>query len=85
MSDFSRCIAFRSYLQHSFSQMRSTKKPITVRIDPALLEQVRLGAAHDNRSVTNFIETALRQRLADIALGRSRKMVASRTMNGNSN
>jgi hypothetical protein len=51
--------------------MPGTKKPITVRIDPALLEQVRLGAARDNRSVTNFIETALRQRLAD---GRGRRL-----------
>jgi predicted HicB family RNase H-like nuclease len=53
--------------------MPSVKKPITVRIDPTLLEQVRLGAARDNRSVTNFIETALRQRLAESPLGRSRK------------
>jgi hypothetical protein len=60
--------------------MPGTKKPITVRIDPALLEQVRLGAARDNRSVTNFIETALRQRLADSGEPRSRKPATSRTM-----
>ena len=40
--------------------MRSTKTPITVRVDPELLAQVRLIAERDNRSLTNFIETALR-------------------------
>jgi hypothetical protein len=59
--------------------MPGTKKPITVRIDPALLEQVRLGAARDNRSVTNFIETALRQRLAE-GRERVRGPATSRTM-----
>jgi hypothetical protein len=60
--------------------MPGTKKPITVRIDPALLEQVRLGAARDNRSVTNFIETALRQRLADSCKPQARRPATSRTM-----
>jgi hypothetical protein len=60
--------------------MPGTKKPITVRMDPALLEQVRMGAARDNRSVTNFIETALRQRLADSCEPRSPKPATSRTM-----
>jgi hypothetical protein len=43
--------------------MPKIKKPITVRMDPELLAQVRLSAARDNRSVTNFIETALRRQL----------------------
>jgi hypothetical protein len=60
--------------------MPGTKTPITVRMDPALLEQVRLDAARDNRSLTNFIETALRQRLADSSARRSRKSATSRTM-----
>lgn len=60
--------------------MPGTKKPITVRIDAALLEQVRLGAARDNRSVTNFIETALRERLGEGSTRQSRKTSTSRTM-----
>jgi hypothetical protein len=50
-----------------------------VRMDPALLEQVRLGAARDNRSLTNFIETALRQRLAHGGDRRSRTAASTRT------
>jgi hypothetical protein len=75
-----RCIAFRIWVQLNFLSMASAKKPITVRIDPALLEQVRLGAARDNRSVTNFIETALRQLLCDRSRQPSRKTISSRTM-----
>jgi len=45
------------------------KIPITVRIDPDLLEAVRDCAVQENRNLTNFIETALRDRIgANIAL-----------------
>lgn len=43
--------------------MPKPKTPITVRMDPELLQRVRLSAARDNRSLTNFIETALRRQL----------------------
>jgi len=33
------------------------KKPVTVRLNPDLLAEVRQLAARDNRSLTNFIET----------------------------
>ncbi|MBO9127840.1 MULTISPECIES: YlcI/YnfO family protein [unclassified Rhizobium] len=39
------------------------KKAITVRLDPELLEQVRLKAEDENRTLTNFIATALKDRL----------------------
>jgi hypothetical protein len=39
------------------------KIPITVRIDPDLLHAVRDCAVKENRNLTNFIETALRDRI----------------------
>jgi hypothetical protein len=45
--------------------MAGIQLPITVRITPDLFEQVRKGAARDNRSVTKFIETALLLKLDD--------------------
>jgi hypothetical protein len=39
------------------------KTPVTVRLNPDLLAEVRQSAARDNRSLTNFIETALRERI----------------------
>ena len=41
------------------------RKPITMRFDPDLLAKARLQAARENRSLTNFIETVVRQRVAD--------------------
>jgi hypothetical protein len=43
------------------------KTPVTVRLNPELLAEVRQSAARDNRSLTNFIETALRERISGIA------------------
>jgi len=43
--------------------MAQIKKPVTVRLNPDLLAEVRQSAARDNRSLTNFIETALRERI----------------------
>jgi hypothetical protein len=63
--------------------MRSVKKPITVRMDPELLAQVRLIAERDNRSLTNFIETALRQQLPLANKRTSGPARTSRSMNGN--
>jgi hypothetical protein len=39
------------------------RKPITMRFDPELLAKVRLRAANENRTLTNFIETVLRERM----------------------
>jgi hypothetical protein len=43
--------------------MAQQKTPVTVRLNPDLLAEVRQSAARDNRSLTNFIETALRERV----------------------
>ena len=39
------------------------KHPITLRIDPDLLAQAKRTAASENRTLTNFIETLMKQRL----------------------
>ena len=39
------------------------KTAITVRLDPALLAAVREGAERENRSLTNFIETSLKEHI----------------------
>jgi hypothetical protein len=49
-------------LCHS-SGVAQLKTPVTVRLNPDLLAEVRQSAARDNRSLTNFIETALRERI----------------------
>lgn len=40
------------------------KKPLAIRIDPEVLEAARVCARQDNRTLTNLIETLLRQRIA---------------------
>lgn len=47
--------------------MTQLKTPVTVRLNPDLLAEVRQSAARDNRSLTNFIETALRERIKGVA------------------
>ena len=44
------------------------RKPITMRFDLDLLSQARLQAARENRTLTNFIETVVRQRMSDVSL-----------------
>jgi hypothetical protein len=39
------------------------KTPITVRVDPVLLAATRRRARQENRTLTNFIETVLKDRL----------------------
>jgi len=58
------------------------KVPITVRIDPDLLDAVRDRAVKENRNLTNFIETALRDRIGasiEVAPHYRRKTVAGLT------
>jgi hypothetical protein len=50
--------------------MAQQKTPVTVRLNPDLLAEVRQSAASDNRSLTNFIETALRERINGVARSR---------------
>jgi len=38
------------------------KQPITIRLDPDLLANARLRAKEENRTLTNFLETALKER-----------------------
>jgi hypothetical protein len=47
--------------------MAQQKTPVTVRLNPDLLAEVRQSAARDNRSLTNFIETALRERVNGVS------------------
>lgn len=46
------------------------KTPITVRVESGLLDAARRCAAVENRTLTNFIETVLRRRIAEMAAGR---------------
>jgi hypothetical protein len=47
------------------------KHPITIRLDPELLASARIRAKEENRTLTNFLETALKERFE--ASGGSRK------------
>ena len=38
------------------------KQPITIRLDPDLLATARIRAKEENRTLTNFLETALKER-----------------------
>jgi hypothetical protein len=38
------------------------KQPITIRLDPELLATARMKAKEENRTLTNFLETALKER-----------------------
>ena len=51
--------------------MAQQKTPVTVRLNPELLADVRQSAARDNRSLTNFIETALRERINGVSRGQA--------------
>ena len=42
------------------------KRPIALRIEAGLLAAVRRCAAEENRSLTNFIETVLKARVAGL-------------------
>ena len=44
------------------------KTAITVRIDAALLIEARRCARMENRTLTNFIETLLQRRVAELAM-----------------
>lgn len=44
------------------------KTPLALRIDPEVLAAARACARRDNRTLTNFIETALRHRIAEMTV-----------------
>ena len=45
------------------------KKPLAIRIDADLLAATRDCARRDHRTLTNFIETALRRRIEEMMAG----------------
>ena len=49
------------------------KQPITIRLDPELLATARLRAKEENRTLTNFLETALKERFDASAVLRNSK------------
>jgi hypothetical protein len=59
--------------------MPQPKKPITVRLNSDLLEEVRESAARENRSLTNFIETALRDFVSSMTGGSRESVTRIRT------
>jgi len=44
------------------------RKPVTFRFDPDLLESARRHAAAENRSLTNYVETAVLRAVEDADL-----------------
>jgi hypothetical protein len=64
--------------------MAQLKTPVTVRLNPDLLAEVRQSAARDNRSLTNFIETALRERVNGV-LGGQRASESVRALKDDKN
>lgn len=42
--------------------LATMKQPITIRLDPELLAAARIRAKQENRTLTNFLETALKER-----------------------
>lgn len=47
------------------------KQPITVRLDSELLATARVLAKAENRTLTNFLETALKRRFDELEFSRS--------------
>lgn len=50
------------------------KQPITIRLDPDLLANARLRAKEENRTLTNFLETALKERFEASGGSRTSKL-----------
>lgn len=50
--------------------MPTLKKPLAIRIDPELLAAARDCATHENRTLTNFIETVLRRHIEEVRQSR---------------
>jgi hypothetical protein len=49
------------------------KQPITIRLDPELLANARIRAKEENRTLTNFLETALKERFKASAVSQASK------------
>jgi hypothetical protein len=65
------------------------KRAVTFRLDPDLLMAARNCAKEENRTLTNFIETLLKQRIAltkdrSVISGRQRKKSSSAVSIGSS-
>jgi hypothetical protein len=61
------------------------KTAVTVRLSPDLLADVKESAAKDNRSLTNFIETALRERIGTHPASTHRAKVSERPFKNTKN
>jgi hypothetical protein len=55
------------------------KHPITIRLDPELLAIARIRAKEENRTLTNFLETALKERFEASGVSRRPKQPFGRT------
>jgi hypothetical protein len=58
------------------------KQAITVRIDPELLADARACAKEENRTLTNFLETALKERVGASGLSSISKRTVSPRKSG---
>jgi hypothetical protein len=58
------------------------KQAITVRIDPELLAAARARAKIENRTLTNFLETALKERVEAVSSSRKSKRRSGRREGG---
>ena len=67
------CVLMGGYGSNTFflSEFVAMKHPITIRLDPELLANARIRAKEENRTLTNFLETALKERFE--ASGGARK------------
>jgi hypothetical protein len=54
------------------------KQAITIRLDPELLASARQRAKEENRTLTNFLETALKERFASAVSRTSKKSFDNR-------
>jgi hypothetical protein len=50
--------------------LATMKQPITIRLDPDLLATARIRAKEENRTLTNFLETALKERFGAAGISR---------------
>lgn len=60
-------LADHSFVPYTEQRSPELRTAITVRIDAALLIDARRCARLENRTLTNFIETLLQRRVAELA------------------
>ncbi len=65
------CIAGRLPKQYILLSGWFMKQPITIRLDSELLATARMKAKEENRTLTNFLETALKERFDGPGISRA--------------